>query len=168
MKGKLIQLEEIGLFRWEIAQGSSRPCYIVQLWRSQCPTHKHASAQLQVNSAGQIFLTCLHETCLGTCNGTKWFLKTLPTHLRPAVSPASDIDLNSSNLTRKHPLDPPPPTVQTRRKPSLTIKRRRADRAWEQCLVESEGMQESSSAPSLHTIRLHYPGSLLHQMMQTW
>ena len=31
MRGKLIQLEEIGLFRWEIAEGSSRPCNIVQL-----------------------------------------------------------------------------------------------------------------------------------------
>jgi hypothetical protein len=52
------------------------------------------------------------------------------------------------------PLDPPLLTVQTRRESSLTIKRQRADRTWEQCLVESEGMQESSSAPSLQTTSL--------------
>jgi hypothetical protein len=154
MNGRLIQLGEIGLFRWEIAEGSSGPCNIVQLWHPQCPIHKHASAQLQVNSAGQIFLTCLHETCLRTSNGTKWFLSTLPTHLRPAVAPASDVNLNSSDLTRKHLLDPSLLTVQTRRDPSLTIKRRRADRIWEQCLVESEGMQESSSASSLQMTSL--------------
>jgi hypothetical protein len=75
-------------------------------------------------------------------------------HLRPAVAPASDVNLNSSELLRKHPLDPSLLTVQTHREYSPTHKRRRANNTREQCSVASEGMQESSSAPSLQTTPL--------------
>ena len=44
MNGKLVKLEESGMFRWEMAEGSSRPCSIVRLWRPQRPTHQHARA----------------------------------------------------------------------------------------------------------------------------
>ena len=129
-----------------MAEDSSRPCSIVKLWRPQRPTHQHAGAQLQVDSTGHIFLTCLHETCLRTSQGNKWFLSTLPTHLRPAVALASDVNLNFSEPMSKHPLDLSILTSQTHREQiSPTIKRRRANNTQEQCPTASERMQESSS-----------------------
>ena len=97
-EGRLISSSDGRSYRWEILGGLARPCLTAQIWRPAQPEHKSNGARISVDSAGRVFLKCLHTQCRSVSGGQRCYVGTIPSSLLP--HPVAPIPTNGGQTQR--------------------------------------------------------------------
>ena len=88
-------------FRWQVLNGTVRPCSIAQIWRPLQPTHMNHGAWVSIDHNRQVFLKCLHPECQRLDKGRGLFIGHIPLQIDTRNVTRDGNDARHYNFSRK-------------------------------------------------------------------